>query len=172
MDTERTRSATAWGANSSFNIVVACEDSDTGARALRVCGRIIGRLWRDFTFTTDLWKFGDPAGLNPIKSAPQPTKTTDMVILSTHDRRELPGEVKQWLRSWINDPAKPRRALVALLDEHRKGGDGPSSTELFLRSVTSTSNVDLFCFASERGAGELPPLESLGLGASLENDDV
>jgi hypothetical protein len=138
-------SASQWGNGSTFNIVVACEDSETGARALKACDEIVSRLWRDFRFSTGLWKFDDLRKSSAAQAAAREATQADMVILSAHARQDLPEEVKTWLEQWITNKTDVRRALVALLDNQSDSGNGSSLAEKYLEEAARRGDLDFFC---------------------------
>ena len=139
------RFSSQWGSGSTFNIVVACADSETGARALRACDEIVSRLWRDFRFSTGLWKFEDLRKPSAVLAASREATHADMVILSAHADEELPQEVKAWIEQWIANKTEMRRALVALLDNRMDHRHGQSSAERYLEEAARRGDLDFFC---------------------------
>lgn len=129
-------------ADSTFNVVIAYEDFETGKQAKRTCDYLAERMEEECQVQQQMWKF-DVLGVTKLREiAADDAARADIIIISAHGNDELPPEVKAWTELWLPQPKKAI-ALVALLDLVIEGSDNP--IRRYLASAARRAGLEFFC---------------------------
>jgi hypothetical protein len=141
--------------NSSFNVLIAYEDFDTGKHAKRTYDFLADTLGDECQVTNQMWKF-DVLGIPKLREiAAGDAATSDIVVISCHGT-ELPETVKKWIECWLQSPGRPM-ALVALFDR------APDQRlRSYLAEVARRGNMEFFA-QPDQWPGRNPRLEHLPL---------
>ena len=102
-------------AGSTFNIVVAYEDFETGKRAMNVHNYFVEHLGAECLFQNQMWKFEVLAQAKLWEMAVKDACAADIIIVSAHGSNELPKHVTSWIKSWVTEQ-NHLLALVGLFD--------------------------------------------------------
>jgi len=126
--------------NSALNVVIAYEDLETGKRAMKTYEYMVQQLGDQCLFANQMWKF-DVLAVPKLKDfAAKDAAAAEIIIISAHGNRDLPGEVKSWIEMWLGFKTEAG-ALVALFD-----GDGDfNPARAYLADIASRAQIEFFC---------------------------
>ena len=126
--------------NPALNVVIAYEDLETGKRAMKTYEYIVKQLGDECLFANQMWKF-DVLGVPKLKEiAAKDAAAAEIIIVSAHEGRELPDQVKAWIDLWLSYKTEAR-ALVGLFDI--EATDYPART--YLAEVARRAKIEFFC---------------------------
>ena len=126
--------------SSTFNILIAYEDFETGKRAKQTYDLLVENVGKDCGFTNQIWKF-DVLSIPKLREvAGQDAKMSDIIIISSHGRH-LPLQVKAWIESWADDVTRPM-AFVALFDE--PDNEAAEQVNAYLADVAKRAKMEFF----------------------------
>jgi len=127
--------------SSSFNVVIAYQDFETGKHARKTYDFLVENLGEACQFRNQMWKF-EVLSLPKLREmAAKDAVTADIVMISCHGN-QLPPEVKAWIELWINEPSHPI-ALVALFDPVHGPADTREVRE-YLANVAKRGQMEFF----------------------------
>jgi len=126
--------------NSALNVVIAYEDLETGKRAMRTYEYMVQQLGEQCLFANQMWKF-DVLAVPKLKEiAAKDAAAAEIIIISAHDGRELPAEVKSWIEIWLGYKTEAS-ALVGLFD----GQSEFNPARAYLAEIASRAQIEFFC---------------------------
>jgi len=131
--------------NSTFNVVIAYEDFETGKHAKKTYDFLADNLGHDCRFTNQMWKFEVLSIPKLREIAAKDAANADIVMISCHGR-DLPPEVRAWLELWLAEPTHPI-ALVALFD--RANPEDTAEVRSYLASVATRGQMEFFAQPDE-----------------------
>ncbi|HWD93702.1 MAG TPA: hypothetical protein VG938_15280 [Verrucomicrobiae bacterium] len=141
----QTRSFPAFGSsdaevNSALNVVIAYEDLETGKRAMKTYEYLVEQLGSQCIFANQMWKF-DVLAVPKLKEiAAKDAAAAEIIIISAHEGRELPKEVKAWMELWLNYKSQTT-ALVGLF-----GGESVETPlRSYLEEIARRAKIAFFC---------------------------
>ena len=136
-----TQVSTELEADSTFTVVIAYEDFETGKQAKKTCDYLAERMEDECQVQQQMWKF-DVLGVTKLREmAADDAAAADIIIVSAHGTNELPPEVKAWIELWVPQPKKSI-ALVALLDTVIDGNNNPVRN--YLADVARRAALEFF----------------------------
>jgi hypothetical protein len=126
--------------NPALNVVIAYEDLETGKRAMKTYDYMVEQLGDQCLFTNQMWKF-DVLSVPKLKEiAAKDAAAAEIIIVSAHEGKQLPAEVKGWVETWLSYKTQTA-ALVGLF--------GAESVENpvrnYLAEVAKRAKIDFFC---------------------------
>jgi hypothetical protein len=126
--------------SSALNVVIAYEDLETGKRAMKTYEYLVEQLGSQCIFANQMWKF-DVLAVPKLKEiAAKDAAAADIIIVSAHEGRDLPKEVKAWIELWLNYKSQTT-ALVGLF--------GAESVETplrnYLEEIARRAKIAFFC---------------------------
>lgn len=128
--------------DSSFNIVIAYEDFETGKHAKRTYDFLVQNLGRDCHFTNQMWKF-DVLMLPKLRDiAVEDAAAADIIMISSNGG-ELPDHVKAWIEAWLPIAPNPL-ALVALFARKGEEDHTVNSAQRYLAQIAQKGNLEFF----------------------------
>jgi hypothetical protein len=127
---------------SALDVMIVHEDNFTGVRAQHLFNRIMHYLHVSPRLEARFWKFNLLRNRTLMRSAAQAARFSDIVILSTHARQNLPAEAHAWIREWLRIRPDRPCSLVALLDAGETVAELPLIAEL--REMLDEASVDFF----------------------------
>jgi hypothetical protein len=139
-------------AHRTFRIVIVYENLVSAARALRACEFLRGEIGDTVSLEVNVWKIAILEDADSRRFAGIAAAQSDVVIVSTSGREEIPGAFRVWVESWTRMEDGGRPAVFTLFGEHI--GKGAFSIASFLRHKTALRGIEFFCH---------PPLDSSGL---------
>src|SRR5258707_12097156 len=99
--------------NSTLNVAIAYEDLETGKRAMKTYEYMVQQLGDQCPFSSQMWKF-DVLALPKLKEmAAKEAATAELIMVSAHEGKQLPAQVKAWLELWLSYKTQAT-ALVGL----------------------------------------------------------
>ncbi len=126
--------------NPALNVVIAYEDLETGKRAIKTYEHMVAQLGEECLFANQMWKF-DVLAVPKLKEiAAKDATTAEIIIVSTHGRRELPAAVKGWLELALSCKTEST-ALVGLFD----GDATESPVRTYLADLAKRADIEFFC---------------------------
>src|SRR6266542_491555 len=99
--------------NPALNVVIAYEDLETGKRAMKTYEYMVQQLGDQCLFANQMWKFDVLAVPKLKEMAAKDAAAAEIIIVSAHEGRELPAEVKSWIEMWLSYKTEAS-ALVGL----------------------------------------------------------
>src|SRR5947207_10261031 len=98
-----------------FSALVAYEDATTRDRAMQTCDRLVRKFWKDVEFDFSWWRFDFLVDGGIVNAAVNAAVNSDLILISAHAGRELPGPVQRWIETWL--PRRPGGGgvLVAMI---------------------------------------------------------
>ena len=126
--------------NSALNVVIAYEDLETGKRAMKTYEYMVQQLGDQCLFANQMWKF-DVLTVPKLKEiAAKDAAAAEIILISAHEGRELPDQVKSWIELWLSYKTEAN-ALVGLL-----GTEGPENpVRNYLAEVARRAQMEFFC---------------------------
>lgn len=125
---------------SSFNVVIAYEDFETGKHGKSTCDFLAEHLGSEFEFSSQMWKF-DVLTVPKLKEmAAKDAAAADIIIVAAHGTGDLPAQVKSWIEMALEEGIHAI-GLVALFDDN-SGMDSPGRA--YLESVALGANLEFF----------------------------
>jgi hypothetical protein len=129
--------------NSSFDVVIAYEDFETGKHARKTYEFLVENLGHDCRFTNQMWKF-DVLRIPKLREmAAKDAADADIIIVSSHGDDDLPAEVKQWIDMWVGERGNAL-ALVALFDRAEDRREKARSVRAYLAQVARQGRMEFF----------------------------
>jgi hypothetical protein len=148
------------GETPSLKLVIAYEDLATAQRAMKTCERLSAQLAGEFQIQTNPWKFDLLRAPTLQQVAAEEIADADMVVISAHCDKELPGEITAWLTSWLGKRRSSPSALVAMLDSV-EGAATPTPLHSYLQEAARQAQVDFFSNVSgfaDKSLPDAPPM--------------
>jgi hypothetical protein len=142
-------------ASSSFNVVIAYEDFETGKQAKKTYDFLVENLGHDCQFSNQMWKFEVLCIPKLREMAAKDAAMSDIVIISCHGT-ELPLEVRGWIELWLSQPGRPI-ALVALFDNPEE--QSTEEVRLYLAEVARRGQMEFFA-QPDRWPGNKGPVSN------------
>src|SRR6185437_1781183 len=126
--------------NSALNVVIAYEDLETGKRAMKTYDYMVEQLGDQCLFTNQMWKF-DVLPVPKLKEiAAKDAASAEIIIVSAHEGKQLPDEVKSWVELWLSYETQAT-ALVGLF-----GAENPENpVRNYLADVARRAKIEFFC---------------------------
>jgi len=127
-----------------LHVHLVYEDLRTGARATKLVERLGEdlKLEADFRLTLTLFdNFREPQ-LGDLIAAE--AEDADILLLSAHGRRELPGAVISWVQEWLKKESVGPRALVLSFDAEAEGTAWASQFVGHLQGSARLASVEVF----------------------------
>jgi len=126
--------------NSALNVVIAYEDLETGKRAMKTYENMVQQLGEQCLFANQMWKF-DVLAVPKLKDiAAKDAAAAEIIIISAHGGRDLPGDVKTWIQMWLSYKTEAS-ALVALFDSDNNF----NPARAYLADIASRAQIEFFC---------------------------
>jgi hypothetical protein len=125
-------------------VAILYEDFATGARATSAIELPCGNPELETDFSMDMWRFDllrDPETSNHVCER---TVAADIVVLSTHGKGDLPGEVLLLLNRWLKARRDGPAALVVSFDESAREDLSARDRLAALQSACQAAGVDMF----------------------------
>jgi hypothetical protein len=127
-------------ANSTLNVVIAYEDLETGKRAMKTYEYMVEQLGGQCLFANQMWKF-DVLAVPKLKEiAAKDAAAAEIIIVSAHEGKQLPKEVKSWVELWLSYKTQAT-ALVGLFGS--ESVDNPVRS--YLADVAQRARIAFFC---------------------------
>jgi hypothetical protein len=128
------------GMDSSFNVVIAYEDFETGKHAKRTYDFLVEHLGEECQFNNQMWKFDVLAVPRLREMAAKDAAQADIIIVAAHGGNELPVEVHSWIESWLMEQTRAI-ALVGLFDTSEIR-ENPASS--YLSKIAKRAGMEYF----------------------------
>jgi hypothetical protein len=125
-----------------FSAVVAYEDSTTRDRAMQTCDRLVQKFWKDVEFDFSWWRFDFLGDVGIVKAAVNAAVSSDLILVSAHAGRELPGPVQRWIETWLPRRPSGSGVLVAMIGTGEDRLKGLTPIHVYLREVAQRANMD------------------------------
>jgi len=139
--------STAFEQNSTFNVLIAYEDLETGKLAKNTYDFLVEKLGGECAFTNQMWKFDVLTIPHLRELAVKDASKADIIIMACHGSR-LPSEVKAWIELWLGAPRRPF-ALVAMLDCYRDQSYSVNEVRGYLADVAKRGEMEFFAQPDE-----------------------
>lgn len=136
-----------------FKVVIACENSITGVRALELYQRLSHRLADNFPLNHTVWRFPALEVPKVRQAASTEAGIADMIVLSIEGESPLPHHVRAWLESCLSSNPEQSRALVVLLGTSAERPETAVTCE-YLRTLTASQQTDLFIHGPDEMDGK------------------
>ena len=136
---------------SSFNVVIAYEDFETGKHAKTTCDFLTENLGPDCHVNTQMWKFDVLAIPKLREMAAKDAAAADIIIISCRGDSDLSAPLKAWIESWLADK-RSALALVALFDRPQDHLFQSRSVQDYLAEVAKRGNMAFFAQPGEAQA--------------------
>jgi len=125
---------------SALNVVIAYEDLETGKRAMKTYEYMVQQLGNQCLFANQMWKF-DVLAVPKLKEiAAKDAAAAEIIIISAHEGRELPNEVKSWIEMWLGYKTEAS-ALVGLF----AGQSETNPIRNYLADIARRAQIEFFC---------------------------
>jgi len=126
--------------NSTLNVAIAYEDLETGKRAMKTYEYMVRELGNQCPFSSRMWKF-DVLALPRLKEmAAQDAAAAELIMVSAHEGKQLPTEVKAWMELWLSYKTQAT-ALVGLFGNESIN----SPVRTYLADVARRAKIEFFC---------------------------
>src|SRR3954470_15578328 len=103
-----------------FKVVVAFDDyGASSSSAMKACDYVMQQLG-DIQVRRRVVNINQARTPRSLAAAARDAARADMVIVSTRDGSELPGEMQRWLDEWSAKRSADEGALVAILSRPRE----------------------------------------------------
>jgi len=150
--------------DSSFNVLIAYEDFETGKHAKKTYDFVVQNLGPDCRFTNQMWKF-DVLTLPKLCDIAVEDATAADIIMISSNGGELPEGVKAWIEAWLPFEPGPL-ALVALSPRADQEDHRADSAQHYLARIARRGNMEFFAqpevWPGRQIAQERFPLARLG----------
>lgn len=131
------------GPSSTFNVVIAYEDFETGKHAKHTYDFLVEHLGRESQFTNQMWKF-DILRIPKLREiATKDALDADIIIVSSRGDDDLPAPVKSWIESWLTEPGHAL-ALVALFSGPREEAPARRCIRAYLAAAARRGKMEFF----------------------------
>lgn len=131
--------------SSTFNVVIAYEDLETGKIAKTTYDFLVENLGRDCRFINQMWKF-DVLSIPKLREmAARDATQADIIIISSHGS-DLPAEVRTWIELFLAEP-NHAIALVALFDS--PDAEATFQARSYLARVAERGEMEFFAQPDE-----------------------
>ena len=147
---------------STFNVVIAYEDLETGKHARHTYDYLAQHLGHDCRFTSEMWNFDVLSIPHLAELAAQDVARADIIIVACHGGAPLPQGVKSWIEVCLSQDLKAI-ALVALFDSPHDASARTREIRDYLAEVARRGNMEFFA-ESDRGTS---PRQSSSIISSL-----
>lgn len=130
---------------SHFSVVIAYEDYAAGACAKKTYDHLLHTFGGNLEFNHTMWCF-DALRIGELRQAAADEATqSDLVIIATGNRSDLPAEVKFWIEAWL-EQKKPRLNALAALIEDRADGSAANTVAIhdYLREISWRGQMNFF----------------------------
>src|SRR5437867_4433635 len=143
----------AFEAQPQLDVLLVYEDLAAGRRAKQAIDHLLdnSELHADVRF--DLCNFDLLCEDRVYQQMVSQAAEADIIVLSAGGKRELPWQVRSWLRRWLEKRGESPAALVISLDRSAK--ESGEAMLRFLRELTGPAKVDLFTHFGEAPKPEL-----------------
>jgi hypothetical protein len=126
--------------NSAMNVVIAYEDLETGKRAIKTYEYMVEQLGNECLFSNQMWKF-DVLSVPKLKDiAAKDAAAADLIIVSAHEGKPLPAQVKAWMETWLSYKSQAS-ALVGLFGNESVN----NPVRNYLAEVARRAKIEFFC---------------------------
>ena len=126
--------------NSAMNVVIAYEDLETGKRAIKTYEYMVEQLGDECLFSNQMWKF-DVLMVPKLKEiAAKDAAAADIIIVSAHEGKPLPTEVKGWMETWLSYKSQAS-AIVGLFGNESVN----NPVRNYLAEVAQRAKIEFFC---------------------------
>src|SRR5258706_519973 len=137
-----------------LNVLLVYEDLPTGRRAKQAIDHLLDHSDLDADVRFDLCNFDLLRDDRVNQQMANEAVKADIVVLSARGKRDLPLQVRSWIRRWFEKRGDGPAALVVSLDRSAKESD--SSILSLLRELAEPAQVDVF---TQFGDAPKPELE-------------
>jgi hypothetical protein len=137
-------------------ILVVCEDELAHARALSLCERLAHRFGDEIEFRFSWWLFANLEYAVNAGEAARAASQAEMVFFVTHEREELPYNLKSWIETWVNQREPRGGALVSLTCAGKSVVECAPLKNLYLREVARRAEMDFLSNLPENLAHGIP----------------
>ena len=136
-----------WREAKRLALLATFEDSATGTRVKEFCQRLARHLGQECRLVEHVWLFSTFRLKELQEIAAEEASTSDLVIISVHQARGLPDEVKNWIDMWQQHKGNHAAILLALLDPAYEGE--PGAVQDYLQDVASRGHMEFLVESSE-----------------------
>lgn len=150
--------------SSTFNVVIAYEDFETGKHAKKTYDFLVEHLGDECRFSNQMWKFDVLAVPKLREMAAKDAAAADIIIVSAHGTNEVSRELKAWTESWLKQQSHAI-ALVGLFDS-QEYMDNP--TRSYLADAARRAQIEFF---SQPGAWPGMEGEEISSAADRERNN-
>jgi hypothetical protein len=126
--------------DSSFNVVIAYEDFETGKHGKKTYDFLVQNLGEECRFDNQMWKFDVLAVPKLREMAAKDAVAADIIIISAHGQSELPMEVKSWMELWLSEKTNAI-AIVGLFDLEAYEDN---AARTYLAEVAQRAGIEFF----------------------------
>jgi len=136
--------------NSTFNVLVAYQDLETGKQAKSTYDFLVEKLGAECHFTSQMWKF-DVLNIPHLRElAVKDALKADIIIIACHGG-DLPFEVKAWIELWLAERHRPF-ALVAMFASYGEQGYIDGEVRGYLADVAKRGGMEFFAQPDDNSA--------------------
>jgi len=125
---------------SALNVVIAYEDLETGKRAIKTYDYMVEQLGEQCLFANQMWKFDVLAVPKLREIAAKDAASAEIIIVSAHEGKQLPPEVKSWVELWLSYETQAT-ALVGLFGTESVN----DPMRRYLADVAQRAKIEFFC---------------------------
>jgi hypothetical protein len=129
-----------WKEAKRLAVLATFEDSVSGMRVKEFCQGLSRKLGQRCQIVEHVWVFSTFRLRELQEIAAEEASEADLIIISVHQAKDLPDEVKGWIDLWLRRKSPLRAVLVALLDAPYEGASG--STEAYLKEVARRGGME------------------------------
>jgi hypothetical protein len=123
-----------------FSAVVVYEDRATRDRVLDVSRHMEAQVGDEIELRFSWWRFDFLTDPKLAEQAATAASVADMLLVSAHPGRGLPGAFTQWVETWLPKRNYRESVLVALIGSEQ---DSPDNTALeYLRGIATRARMD------------------------------
>ncbi|HVM47477.1 MAG TPA: hypothetical protein VMU04_05585 [Candidatus Acidoferrum sp.] len=127
--------------------VAAFEDASTESRVNDFCRSLIRQLGGKCEITQQMWLFNELRMAQLRNIAAGEASRANLVIVSAHHAQSFPGEVEQWLASWVGQKGSRPTALLALFDPAYVGDS--TALQSYLKDVAKKGKMEFLVQSAE-----------------------
>jgi hypothetical protein len=125
---------------STFNVVIAYEDFETGKHAKKTYDFLVEHLGEEFRFSNQMWKFDVLAVSKLREMAAKDAASADIIIVAAHGSNEVPDELKAWMELSLKE--HPRAIAIVGLFDTQEYQDNPTRT--YLADAARRGEIEFF----------------------------
>jgi len=134
---------------------VLYENAAIGNRALMLLHRVAGGIEGTGRMLCALLRLDCLADGKLSKALAQEAQAADIIVVATHDGRELPHAFKDWISLWISAKAGRPAALAVVLDVNENQRGGRRGVAFQLAEVARLGGLDFFATGGGRPAAAI-----------------